>query len=353
MFLSVGHDEYWSGQSPASGVQPASPGQRANVTAARDAGVNLAFLSGNEIFWKTRWEQSIAGPSTAYRTLVCYKETQDETILDPLDPPIWTGTWRDPGFGQPTDGGRPENALSGTIFMVNGPRNDSIKVPSTFSKLRFWRNTSVATLGAGATKVMPAGTLGYEWDEDLDNGSRPAGLIDLSSATYNVSPDLLLDQGTSFGNGNATHSLTLYKAPSGALVFGAGTVQWSWGLDANHDNGGTPVDHDMQQATVNLLADMGAQPATLQAGLVPATKSTDTTPPTASITSPANGSSTSVGKAVDRVRHGDGQRRRRRRRRRGLDRQRRHLAPRLRDGLLDVHVDSEQLRDGNAEGPGH
>jgi hypothetical protein len=286
VFLSVGHDEYWSG------------GQRANVTGALDAGVNLAFLSGNESFWKTQWESSIAGPSTAYRTLVCYKETEDGMILDPLDPPIWTGTWRDPTFSPPADGGRPENALSGTIFMVNGPRNDSIKVPASFSKLRFWRNTSVATLSPGATKVMPAGTLGYEWDEDLDNGFRPAGLIDMSSATYNVSPDLLLDQGPNFGNGTATHNLTLYRAPSGALVFGAGTVQWSWGLDANHDNSGTPVDHDMQQATVNLLAEMGAQPATLQAGLVAASKSTDTTPPTATITAPANGSTASVGKPV-------------------------------------------------------
>jgi len=39
------------------------------------AGVNLAFFSGNEIYWKTRWEPSIDGTSTAYRTLVCYKET--------------------------------------------------------------------------------------------------------------------------------------------------------------------------------------------------------------------------------------------------------------------------------------
>ena len=55
-FLSVGHDEYWSAT------------QRANVTAARDAGVNLAFFSGNEVFWKTRWENN-------HRTLVAYKET--------------------------------------------------------------------------------------------------------------------------------------------------------------------------------------------------------------------------------------------------------------------------------------
>ena len=41
-FLSVGHDEYWSGT------------QRANVEAARDAGVNLAFFSGNIALWKTR-----------------------------------------------------------------------------------------------------------------------------------------------------------------------------------------------------------------------------------------------------------------------------------------------------------
>ncbi len=45
----------------------------------------------------------------------------------------------------------------------------------------------------------------------------------------------------------------------------------------------------MQQATVNLLADMGAQPATRMSGLSLATKSSDTAAPTATITSPANG----------------------------------------------------------------
>ncbi len=53
VFLSVGHDEYWSGD------------QRTNVEAARNAGVHLAFFSGNEVFWKTRWENSIAGGATA------------------------------------------------------------------------------------------------------------------------------------------------------------------------------------------------------------------------------------------------------------------------------------------------
>ena len=71
VFLSVGHDEYWSGP------------QRANVEAARAAGVHLAFFSGNEMFWKTRWENSIDGSGTAYRTLVCYKETHANAKIDP------------------------------------------------------------------------------------------------------------------------------------------------------------------------------------------------------------------------------------------------------------------------------
>ena len=86
--------------------------------------------------------------------------------------------------------------------------------------------------------------------------------------------------------GVATHHLSLYRHSSGALVFGAGTTQWSWGLDATHDLAGTPTDTRMKQATVNLFADMGVQPATLQSGLVAATQSTDFTPPTSVILTP-------------------------------------------------------------------
>ncbi len=44
----------------------------------------------------------------------------------------------------------------------------------------------------------------------------------------------------------------------------------------------------MQQATVNLFADMGVQPLTVQAGLAPAVASTDTIRPTSTITSPVH-----------------------------------------------------------------
>jgi hypothetical protein len=293
IYLSVGHDEYWSGP------------KRANVQAALGAGVNLAFFSGNEGFWKTRWESSIDGSSTPYRTLVCYKETLANAVIDPADPPTWTGTWRDPQNSPPADGGQPENALNGTIFMVNGPGSDntnlSIQVPQADGQMRFWRNTSIASLAPGQTATLAAGTLGYEWDEDLDNGFRPAGLFDLSTATYPLTNDLLLDDGATYGAGPATHHMTEYRAPSGALVFGAGTVQWSFGLDSTHDDplsAKVPADINLQQATVNLFGDMGAQPATLQAGLLFASASTDKTPPTSSITSPTSGSTLQAGTPV-------------------------------------------------------
>jgi hypothetical protein len=287
-FMSVGHDEYWSAE------------QRANVQAARDAGVNVAFFSGNECYWKTRWQPSIDGTGTPYRTLVCYKETQANAVIDPADPSTWTGTWRDPRFSPPADGGQPENALSGTIFTVDEGLNSigtPITVPASDASLRFWRNTSVANLQPGQTATLGDYVLGYEWDEDLDNGFRPAGLIDLSSTTQSVA-QRLLDFGSSVGAGTATHSLTLYRAASGALVFSAGTMQWSWGLDGVHDVIASTPDINMQQATVNLLADMHAQPATLQSGLVAATASTDTLAPQSTITAPAGGAQLQVGQAV-------------------------------------------------------
>jgi hypothetical protein len=294
IFVTAGHDEYWSGQ------------QRANVTAARDAGVNMAFFTGNEVFWKTRWEPSIDGSNTPNRTLVTYKETHYDAPVDPKDPPTWTGTWMDPRFSPPGDGGQPQNALTGQLFDVNANAGTTdIKVPASYSKLRFWRNTRVATLASGQTATLDqgAGTLGYEWDVDTDNGFRPPGLMDLSSTTYSGA-QIFTDYGSNTINqlnGTATHHLTLYRAASGALVFGAGTVQWVWGLDngTGSGNGGGPVDQAMQQATVNLFADMGnVQPATPMAGITPATQTTDTTPPTSTITSPAQNATLSNGSSV-------------------------------------------------------
>ncbi|PVY40665.1 DUF4082 domain-containing protein [Pontibacter virosus] len=277
VFLSVGHDEYWSGT------------HRAHVTAARDAGTSLAFFSGNEVYWKTRWENSIDGSGKSHRTLVCYKEGGDgeNTCSGKCDPSSeWTGLWRS-GCEYTTgnvlvDGCNPENELTGQISWELS--DASLQVPSTYGNLRFWRNTSVSSLSSGQTASFTYGTIGYEWNSEQEQyrSTYPNGRIILSSTVIN----------------GKTHHLSLYKHSSGALVFGAGTVQYSWGLDSNHDRGNAAPSLAMQQATVNLFADMGVQPGSLRSGLVPASASTDTQAPSTTIASPAEGESLPLGSAV-------------------------------------------------------
>jgi Domain of unknown function (DUF4082)/Bacterial Ig-like domain/Bacterial Ig domain len=290
VFMSSGHDEYWTAQ------------QMQNVLAARKAGVNLAFFSGQTAFWETRFGPSIDGSNTPNRNMYAYKMTKMELnppdgIADPSG--TWTGAFSDPAGASLGDPG-PENQMTGSTWVANGYRSDSMTVPAAYSKLPMWAHTSVASLQPGQVTTFPAGTLGYEWDQDTLNASRPSGEIDLSSTTINITNGTFVqDYGNTFGDGTGTQSLIMYRDPtSGALVFGTATVQWSWGLATTHTldelNANPPQVQDMQQATVNVLAEMGVQPGTLQSNLVAAAVSTDTTGPSVAITSPSAGASLPV-----------------------------------------------------------
>ena len=286
VFLSVGHDEYWSA------------GQRANVEAARDAGVNMQFLSGNEAYWRTRYEPSTDPGQTPYRTLVSYKETWNtqEGKLD-TSTAQWSGTWRDPRYASTANGGGlPENSLTGTAYMANNT-DLAVTVTAAQGKMRMWRGTGLSSM-TGATQALAPHTIGYESNEDLDNGQRQSGLVRMS-ATTGGTPEYLTDFGRVTAPGTTTHNVTLYRTkPNGALVFGAGTIQWTWGLDQEHDGNGAAADLRMQQAQVNLLADMDAFPLTLDPTLALATKSNDATSPSVTVTSPSVGSTIANGTPV-------------------------------------------------------
>jgi hypothetical protein len=284
VFVAGGHDAYWT------------RAQREHVEAARDAGVHIAFMGGGVSMWKSRYLPSLAPSETPYRTLVSFRETVAHGKLDPQKE-LWTGTWRDPREFNP-EGAAPENGLTGTINTVGGFRNDRLHVPASYGKRRFWRNTDVARLEANATAVFGRGVLGHQWDQDIDNGVRPAGLIRLSETTVdNVA--YMQDWGSVYDSGSATHYMTLYRASSGALVFSAGSVQYAWGLDDLHTYFTRPsgrVRPDpmgtvpaMQQATVNLLADMQVQPGSLQSELMTAEPSQDTIGPLTQVDEPRDG----------------------------------------------------------------
>ena len=284
VLMNTGHSEYWDA------------GDMNNITAARNAGVNIALFTGNTAWWKTRWASSQFG-NEPYRTLITYKESLDSTQTDPADPPTWTGAWRDLRFSPPGDAS-PENGLTGQLWEVNCC-SYADTASSGYSKLQLWKNTAVASLPVGQTYTMPGETLGYEWDSDVDNGFRPPGEIDMSKTCENPVQQVLAAVREEFVSGPACNSLTLYRASSGALVFDAGTVQWAWGLESDHDGDSqNPPDPAMQQATVNLFAMMGVQPATLESDLVPGVQPNYTSPPSSTITSPSAGATFANGSTI-------------------------------------------------------
>jgi hypothetical protein len=282
VFISSGHDEYWSTQ------------ERANVEAARDAGVNLSFQSANSVYWHTTLAPSIDGTNTPNRTIVSYKDTWSGDWINPGS--TWTGTWRDPRFATKAQGGSyPETALVGQEYMTQ-QQDEPMSITQAQGKLALWANTGLSSISASTTQVGQH-LIGFEADEDVDNGFRPSGLIYLSTSTFNAT-QRLLDYGLNVGPGQSTTHMEMYRAASGALVFSSGTINYNWGLSDDHDGNVGSANRQIQQFEVNLLALMGAQPLTLTTGLVTGAGHTDTTPPTATITTPAAGSTIANGSSV-------------------------------------------------------
>ena len=113
----------------------------------------------------------------------------------------------------------------------------------------------------------------------------------------------------------------MYRAPSGALRVRRRHRAVVVGPRRLATRTATPADRNMQQATVNLFADMGVQPATLHRPGSPPRRSRPTRPRRPR-RSRRRRASVTDGTQVDAHRHRDRRRRRRRRRRRGLDRRR-------------------------------
>lgn len=265
--MFIGHNEYWSDV------------MRAGWETAQDAGISVFSCAGNEVFW--RMVGTDPDTNGRPRTYECYKSTIAARAS--TGRPEWTGTWRDPD-GAGKGGDDPENTFTGTIFMVNGPTLRSLAVPFSggYSAQPLWRHSTVAALTTGQTYTSPNQILGFEWDTYGPAGTDSAGAVYLadphpvarycSHVTHSLSAGFLLtDAGDTYdATGNVTHRLVVMpNGPDGGITFGTGTINWSLGCDAantyqlGNDNTSTPI----QQATINILVDMGVTPHTLMGGL--------------------------------------------------------------------------------------
>lgn len=248
--ISSGHDEYWS------------QGMRGNAEAFRDAGNHLVFMSANEIFWRIRFT---ATGSRQRTTAYCYKDTMPgpdaHTAGTPLDPVSWTGTWKDTRWAQR----EPENLLTGTDFRMNGINDLDVLIDaSEVGTHPLWRGTPVAS-GTDATLVDVVG-----FEADQARPTRPAAEFKLAaSRVIPINGSYADDDGENYeGLGSLDPwGIVCQLYPSGGLVVGFGTCQWSWALDSTHDRIGGSVSTVAQQATLNLLRDLGGTPLTVQSGL--------------------------------------------------------------------------------------
>jgi hypothetical protein len=234
VFLSVGHDEYWSQE------------MRDAITQARDASVSLGFFSSNVSYWRIRLEPD-PWSGEPDRVIVSYKTTESGSA-DPSGHP--TGTWRDPEGAN-----NPENELIGIQYVGD---NDvdyfPLRVKAEQAQDPLYRHTGLEQMPPGSYVDIGRHLIGWEWDAVADNGHTPSGLVILAESP--VHGTLLTDAGRTYALGKAEANVTRYTAPSGAKVFAAGTNQWAWGLALFEP------DRRIQQMTYNLLADMGVYPAT-------------------------------------------------------------------------------------------
>lgn len=215
LFLSVGHDEYWS--------RPA----RAAVDAALAAGVSLAFLGSDTSCWLIRLESSSAGAPR--RKQVCYKD--EARAEDPLaGTPLVTVRWRNALLGEP------ENGLVGVMSDAWGiiPQPYVVQTPAAWP----FAGTGLAQ-GDSILSVV-----GYEIDRAWTNGAGPPGFIALAQ-----SPAI-----SNKGEPN-WHTSGLYTAPSGAFVFSSGGISWSHGLSHPHF-----ADLRVQRITDNVMRKAGLVP---------------------------------------------------------------------------------------------
>jgi hypothetical protein len=226
-FLSVGHDEYWSWE------------MRQHLEQAIASGLDVAFFSGNNIYWQIRFENSLKGQPL--RTMTSYKEAarQEDPFYfdsDPGNDQRVTTKFREPPVN------RPEDAVVGVMYESGNFGIDADMVVEATSHWVF------AGTGLRPGDKLP-GLLGYEVDRMF--GNAPSSIVRLAHSPFTA-------------QGGETHfsDMTIYETGARGIVFATGSIQWAWGLDSYAPATGSRVHAAAQQITRNILKRMIFGPPT-------------------------------------------------------------------------------------------
>ena len=293
VFLSVGHDEYWS------------PEMRDHIESARDHGVNLALFSSDTCDGELRFkpDDPHAFSTTTVDALAANPERNDWDAK-PVDLTM-------PPDQNPTD------TLTGTHYGGWCADTHPMCFDNPFLRLT---DTDPLTLLAPThpllRNVWPATTtlphaMGYEYEVPYTGTTPlPFAVVILGAA---------VDFPASALPGNGQPVVVAYQHDSGARVFNAGSMQWSHGLDgwagrtafrvhgderpcAPGDDDCFAVENDaIKQLTVNVLDDMGARRGSPSPGLVSASHPCDWITPDCPSTASRRGARTRCASGDARV----------------------------------------------------
>jgi N,N-dimethylformamidase beta subunit-like protein len=191
LVIASGHGEYWT------------KAQRDAFEAARDRGINLAFLGADIGDWQIRYEDT-------RRTIVEYRNA----ALDPEpDPALKTVRFRN--LTPP----RPECELLGIGFGGSAAETDrprAYSINRAALKDRWFKGTGFKA----SSKLRDA--VGYEWDSIQPGCNTPKLKVFFEY------------QGLDKYGAATTAEAVRYVAPSGARVFSSGSLQWVWALDRSY-----------------------------------------------------------------------------------------------------------------------
>jgi hypothetical protein len=214
-FISLGHDEYWS------------TAMRVGVEAARDEGVNVAFLGANAVFRRIRLQPSPLGPD---REEVNYKDGREDPLFG-IDDANVTADWPSPPAA------RPESTLTGETYQCN-----PVKADFVVTKPSSWVFAGTGLTAGSKIK----GLVGSEYDGYDPYAPGPKNVEIMAHSPLRC-------------RGKPGYSdLTYYAAPSGAGVLDTGTNLWVPKLS-------DPTTATMVgQITENILTAFAAGPAGLR-----------------------------------------------------------------------------------------
>jgi hypothetical protein len=219
--VTLGHDEYWS------------PAMRQSVTQARDRGVNVAFLGGNEVYRRIRFEGSGTGEN---RIEVNYKSAAEDPAAR-SDPAEVTSDWRQPPAAQP------ESDLTGNYYRCFPGR-----APLVVADPDSWLLHGLVSAGETFPDVV-----GIEY-----------AAVDLSVPTPRPLQVLFHSPVVCGTTHRAEFSdAVYYSSPSGAGVFSSGTQDWVGGMDPAGIGGGNGgrVAQVLDAVTTRMLQEFAAGPA--------------------------------------------------------------------------------------------